>query len=281
MRDCNNRRRAQARDVAREVSVSVWLTIPSKRPIEEAEPILKLWDERGYNIALWCDDFTKHEGAPFGSWYGLFGEYPGYANAVNALIRHVIQRDLSAEWFIAAGDDVEPDMNHSAEEIETKCRAFFHQRNRDLGVGQSVGCERIDTFGVMQPTGDRWGESHPGKPGAYIDRVCGSAWIGREFARRMYQGNGPLYHEYTHMFVDEELYEVAVKYGVLWQRRDLTQMHRHWGREAPSPTNPRGLARLSNMPDFLAEANTADHWSKYKSIFERRKAQGFPGSEPL
>ena len=35
----------------------------------------------------------------------------------------------------------------------------------------------------MQPTGDRFAQGQ-------IDRIAGSAWIGREFARRAYGGNG-------------------------------------------------------------------------------------------
>ena len=97
---------------------------------------------------------------------------------------------------------------------------------------------RFETFGVMQATGDRWGENEPWARAqfpdapAYIDRICGSPWIGREFARRMNQGKGPFWREYFHMFADEELQCVAQRLGVLWQRRDLTHHHEHPRRSA-------------------------------------------------
>jgi len=129
----------------------------------------------------------------------------------------------------------------------------------------------------MQPTGDRWGEGQGGFADAPIDRVADSPWISREFARRMYGGTGPYWHEYRHQFVDEELQNVALKLGVFWQRPDLTQRHNHWGR----PRDGEIMAPSSRMPAFLAEANSAEHWRKYKGIFEARRAAGFPGHEPI
>jgi hypothetical protein len=237
--------------------VSVWLCIPSARPTEEAEQVLKLWRERGYSIALWRDHFNI-------STY----QYPGYAAAVNALIRSVLKGVPDAEWFICAGDDIEPDANHSAEEIARECSHHF-------GTLHDTPNFECSTFGVMQPTGDRWGdhERHMGERGsAYIDRVCGSPWMGREFCRRMYQGNGPLFEGYFHMGEDEELQAVAQKLGVLWQRPDLIHFHRHWARKNKS---------RDDMPKFLERANSAEEWQKYKQIFAERKALGFPGHEPL
>src|SRR5581483_11518837 len=123
-----------------------------------------------------------------GDFRASHSHYPGYAQSVNLLIGHVLSFDPSAEWFIAAGDDVEPDPNHSAEEIAMQCKAWCHTNACSRGVPLSEGCEQVDTFGVMQPTGDRWGDSEWSRQrfgvdrGAYSDRVCGSAWIGREFA---------------------------------------------------------------------------------------------------
>ncbi len=253
--------------------MSVWLTIPSKRPPEEAEKVLNLWRERGYKIALWRDP---------GEWRGInadlildYIDYPGYAEAVNQLIRDVLRAvDPSAEWFIAAGDDVEPDLNHSAEEIAVQCREHFAAA---LPVHPGQWTEHgAQTFGVMQPTGDRWGDKGDGK-GAYIDRVCGSAWIGREFARRINQGNGPLWPEYFHMFVDEHLQCVAQKLGVLWQRRDLIQLHKHWGRGPDA--HPNQIQNPSErMPDFLKRANSAEEWQRGKAIFQKHKEAGFAES---
>lgn len=249
--------------------MSVYLTIPSARPPEEAEKVLSLWRRQGYKIALYLD--PGKDGTGYGP-LNLTGVdvtgYPGYAIAVNRLIADVMKLDPDAEWFVAAGDDVEPDLNHTAEGIAAQCADYF---------AMNKGSGKYRTFGVMQPTGDRWGEGHShGKDSAYIDRVCGSAWIGREFARRMYRGNGPLFPDYRHMFVDEELQEVAVKMGVLWQRRDLIQYHRHWGR-----TQDGSAIADPVIPDHLKEVNSGEHWRKYKALFEERKRKGFPGHEPV
>ena len=289
--------------------MSVWLTIPSKRPPEEAGRVLKLWRERGYKIALWRDEIPNFA-CDF--WTSGGPNYPGYAKAVNALIEDLVKEYSDAEWFIAAGDDVEPDPNHSAEEIAAQCADHFEGMfNESAKLCQGWSSEErarihLDraiskTLGVMQPTGDRWGEdrnSHAYRPhltrgccvqcgmfedapghlvGAYIDRVCGSAWIGREFATRMYHGNGPLWPEYTHMFVDEELQLVAQKMGVLWQRPDLTQYHDHWGR----PRAGEKVGNADRMPEFLKAANSPGQWQHAKDILTKRKADGFPGSEPL
>jgi hypothetical protein len=126
----------------------------------------------------------------------------------------------------------------------------------------------------MQPTGDRdFGDTQ----GPYIDRVAGSAWIGREFARRMYGGNGPLWPEYTHMGVDEELQAVAIKMGIFWQRQDLVHFHRHWGRPLPGER----MGNADRMPAFLEKANSAEEWHRYKRLFAARSARGFPGHEPI
>ncbi len=254
---------------------SVWLTIPSKRPPEETT--LHLWRERGYKIALWRDPQDLVSQCPD---MQMTGPYSGYAYSVNALIKSVMDHDLDAEWFIAAGDDVEPDLNHTAEEIAAQCAMHF---------GASMpGCDHcdhsLDTFGVMQATGDRWGDTprarqmHGEHCGGYIDRVCGSAWIGREFARRVNRGKGPLWPEYFHMYADEELQEVATRADVFWQRRDLIQVHQHWGRG--SEGNPNAMVdQEKKMPEFLTKANAG--FVEARELFNKRKAAGFPGSEPL
>jgi hypothetical protein len=310
---------------------NVWLTIPSKRPVEEAEPVLKAWRERGYKIALFvdwnppgsplstrkvCGDFMMCGGGQYQpqfdpetripvdpkdrTYLPHFNDYPGYAMACNALIIEVMKQDPGAEWFVCGGDDVLPDPNHSAEEIAIECKCHFYT-NKAATREERMATE---TFGVMQPTGDRWGidpNTHafesltPGcdscackvcgrgeiapvhLTGAYIDRVAGSPWIGREFARRMYQGRGPYWPEYTHMGVDEEIRAVAIKYGVYWERPDLTHFHQHWGR----PREGETIGQQDRMPEFLKQANSAGEWKRYKRIFAERKAMGFPGSEPL
>jgi hypothetical protein len=268
--------------------MSVWFCIPSKRPPEKSGPILDMWKRQGYNIALWRDcgdpeieqaDLTIHR-----------TKYRGYAEAVNQLVSQVLAGDHKCQWIVTGGDDVEPDLNLTADQIAMSCSRHFADvhANPDCGPGVEVSVKsiraaldvlRLSTFGVMQPTGDRWGadedwamRAYPDAP-AYIDRICGSPWMGREFCLRINGGRGPLWSEYTHMFVDEELQNVAKRLGILWQRRDLIHYHRHWGRSA----NPS----RDDIPSFLAEVNSAAHWMASKELFETRLKAGFPGSEPL
>jgi hypothetical protein len=246
--------------------MSVWYCIPSKRSPQEAEKVLKLWRERRYKIALWRD--------AWGDWrnydlvdYPVAGPYPGYAQSVNTLALDVLKDHPDCDWIVTGGDDVEPDLNHSAEEIARQCLDYFSDPHYNMWMD----CENkwdASTFGVMQPSGDRWGD----RQGAYIDRVCGSPWMGREWCLRINQGRGPLWPNFKHMFVDECLQAVATKLGVLWQRRDLIHYHHHWARK-------RGMSE--DMPDFLAGINTQQHWKESKAEFERLKASNFEECMPL
>lgn len=268
--------------------MSVWLTIPSARPPEEAERVLKLWRRQGYKIALWRDTVKDSPVAESGIWADVYPRYaqacniwtdiyPGYAQACNELIKLVMKIDPQAEWFVCAGDDTEPDLAHSAEQIAAQCLNHFtaERMKREIEEVDFTTLPSVQrpqsTFGVMQPTGDRFADGS-------IDRICGSPWIGREFARRMYGGNGPYWPEYRHMFVDEELQEVALKMGILWQRRDLIHLHRHFQRESDALNSNAGMRP---MPAHLVESNSPEHWAKYSKIFKDRKANGFPGHEPI
>lgn len=247
--------------------MSVWLTIPSARPPEEANPVLREWKRQGYGIALWRDEYEPHcEPSDF----VIAKEgYPGYSRAINILIRELLHARPDSEWFVIGGDDTLPDPNLSAEEIALQCGAHFAELFTNAeGATYPMTC----TFGVMQPTGDRFG-------GGQIDRICGSAWIGREFAQRVNRGNGPLWPEYTHMFPDEELQCVAQKYGVLWQRPDLVQLHKRFDRESDAidaaPVDRPWPAHVKH------DGYTREHWDKYDALFKKRRAEGFPGSELL
>lgn len=256
--------------------MSVWLTIPSARPPAQANPVLQKWRDQGYKIALWRD-----WGADSAiSDVSIYLDYPGYAKAVNGLIGMVLGAPLSpdapkwadtdAEWFVIGGDDVLPDPTKRADEIAWECSDHFRKWGRFEGT---IGA---DAFGVMQPTGDRWGTNpthpNPAMRTAYIDRICGSAWIGRGFARRVYNGAGPLWPEYQHMFVDEELQRVAEKLGVLWQRRDLTHHHQHYARN-DGLTHSHG--RRPVKPAHLVKWTDPKHWKEAETIFKRREAEGF------
>lgn len=258
--------------------MSVWYCIPSKRPPDESGPILREWKERGYTVAVWIDADSPVPAPCDAIIRGA--RYPGYAVAVNRLVKLALE-DERCDWIVTGGDDVSPDLSHTAEEIAHQCSAYFGDMwsaNLALTIKHSpISRSRAQTYGVMQPTGDRWGINPmsqvqwPNAP-AYIDRVCGSPWMGREFCKRMYGGKGPLYEGYTHMYVDEELQHVAKKLGVLWQRRDLIHYHHHWGRKRGSK---------EDMPQFLEAVNSPEHWRQSKALFDERLAAGFPGHEPL
>ncbi len=245
---------------------NTWYCIPSARPPAEAEACLSKWRERGYKIAVWRDE-------------------------VDQLIH-------TADYFVGGIDGIDyPDPNHTADEIAAQCSIYFDAKDRITWAGEQVGEPfnfpsedalvkyakgyvdpgvvrlhrqgRAHTFGVVQPTGDRFA-------GGSIDRICGSPWIGRSFAERVNGGKGPLWPEYTHMFGDEELQEVATKLGVLWQRPDLTHYHKHFQRVAGTD-----IAQPLAPPPHLVEANSPAHWAKYQALFRARKAAGFPGSEVI
>lgn len=205
--------------------------------------------------------------------------YPGYAVAVNTLVAYVMKHYEDAEWFICTGDDTTPDPNHSAEEIAQECSTHFElESGKCLHIAGGLYHTQIEghhpesTFGVMQPTGDRWHEGVTGS--ADIDRVCGSPWMGREFCRRIYGGKGPLWPEFQHMFVDEHLQCVAQKLGILWQRPDLTHKHLHWKRGLE-------MTGIQRIPEHAVKWNTDEHWQEAKALFERLKAGGFKEVEDL
>jgi hypothetical protein len=227
--------------------MSVWFCIPSARPREEAEPVLAKWREMGYKIAL------LRQGEPVTADI-LIGtdQYCGWARSINALAEVVLKQDPEAEWIVSGGDDTEPDPNHRADEIARECTAHFG-----------------GTFGVMQPTGDRWADGS-------IDRICGSPWLGRAFCERMYQGKGPMFEGYLHMFGDEELQNVAQRLGVLWQRRDLTHLHKHYFR-----TEKGAVDFGAPIPPHMIEWNSRKHWIDSQALFNSRRVFGFPGHEPL
>ncbi len=247
--------------------MSVWFCIPSKRPPEQARPVLEAWRDMGYKIALCVDSADDVAPGYVNLMISSPDGYRGYARSTNALIAMVVEK-RDARWCVIGGDDVFPDPTKRADEIARECQEeFWYRATQATHHDPSEVDDSEGTFGVMQPTGDPWADGM----GRIIERIAGSAWIGREFALRAYGGNGPLWPEYRHMFPDEELQCVAQKLGVFWQRPDLTQRHKHWARKVG--------ATKEDMPEFLAEANSAAHWAKYKAIFQERKAAGFPGHE--
>lgn len=245
--------------------MSVWFCIPSIRPVPEAATCVKAWQAQRYKVAL------LRQGDPVGADVEVpTGHYLGWAASINLLAKKVLAEDPEAMWIVAGGDDTLPDMTKRADEIAGECSVHF----RVPGIPQELNGDRwatwkLGTFGVMQPIGDLkdW-------PGSRIDNFAGSPWMGREWCERIFGGNGPLWGEFKHMHGDEHLQCVAQKLGVFWQRPDLTHKHMHWGRRP-------GGARREDIPDFLQEVNTREHWEKSVSIFNRLKAGGFAEAEDV
>lgn len=241
--------------------MSVWFCIPSARPAAVATECLDAWRSMGYRIAL-----LRQGELIAGDLVISTERYLGWAASTNMLVREVMERDLEAQWFVGGGDDYLPDLEHSADEIAAQCTEHFS-----------------GTYGVMQCTGDRWGSDdmwakkmYPDAP-AYIDRIAGSPWMGREFCQRAWKGQGPMHPGFHHMHGDECLTLYAEHFGIYWRRRDLTQLHNHWGR----PTNDNPSPSKADMPAFLAEVNSRAHWDESKALLNQLRETNFSGWEPL
>jgi len=254
----------------------VWLCIPSCRPLAECGPRFEKWRAMGYRLAL------LRQGESVGSLADVsFGvdKYAGWAKSTNILAKYVLVSDPTAQWIVGGGDDTLPDPNYTADEIATQCGRYFYTERwkRNGGYGSSIGC--CDTFGVMQPTGDRWCDTPQSRAqfgedrGAMIDRIAGSPWMGREWCTRSYQGRGPMPDMHYHCWADEELQCVAERLGVFWQRRDLCHMHEHWLRDNPNITPDRVVPQSWPI--------AALDYVNGRALFEERKRLGFPGSNPL
>jgi hypothetical protein len=248
--------------------MAVWMICPSARPANECIPVFDKWRERGYKIAIWRDAGDQ---ANLAADFLVRAEYPGYAKACNFLIRCVLNMDQQCDWVVVGSDDTLPDQRNP-EEIAKECSEHFFELQAHNPVMHLKYADEYSTFGCVQPTGDRFA-------GGHIDRICGSPWIGREFAKRMYGGNGPYWPGYHHIYADEEIQNVAEKYGVLWQRPDLIHLHNHWTRSSLDVNAVADYRRP--RPKFLDEAYSARNWAEVDTLFKDRRRQGFPGHEPL
>lgn len=220
--------------------------MPSARPETEANPILRIWQQQGYGIAVLRKGSAVNADIIIPE---VMGQYKGWSSAVNMLACEVLNRDANCQWIVTAGDDTYPDPNLSAELIANQLFAHFG-----------------GTFGVMQPTGDRWYPNHP-LGGCSIDHIAGSPWMGREWCLRAHGGRGPLWPEFYHNFADQMLQDISSKLGAFWQRLDIVHYHDHVSRRTPSLWK-------GHQPDWHAES----HGSSYhrdKIVYDRLAADGF------
>jgi len=210
----------------------VWFVIPSASA-ENCWRNLPAWRDMGYRIAV-LQNGTREE-VPADTVI-LADSYPGWAASVNRLFREAVPRDCPV--IVTGGDDTLPDPRKRASEIAAEFLAKFP-----------------DTFGVMQPSGDRY---------PVTDHYCSSPWIGRAWMERMYQGTGGLFQGYAHHWADTELYWLARSMGVHWDRPDLTQLHDHFSR--------RGKARPVYWIQSVEKNDRSD-----TQLFVARAAHAFPG----
>ena len=260
--------------------MSVWFAIPSARPEAEVLPIIECWQNFGYKVALVRDELLPNGIADY---QVSFKPYLGYAVSVNHLAKEILKRDPHCQWVCTGGDDTLPDPNKTADEIAFECGRHFGELHQEYrmepivhgGTNQTArsGEARMpwSTFGVMQPTGDRFAQGS-------IDRIAGSPWMGREWCLRANGGAGPLWPEFTHCFVDECLQRTAQKLGVFWQRRDLIHMHMHFMRQSEDINSP---ATRTAIPPHLVRWNSRAHWDEMQAIFKRLEAQDFAPCMPL
>lgn len=248
---------------------AVWYCIPSARPDGGT---LRLWKRRGYRVAVQRDPGAARLSADCFDFLWEH-EYDGYAKAVNRLCLEVCRQWPETLVCVTGGDDVEPDPMHDPNEISMEIcwRAYAVEIRAKENVAPPKPSDPPSTYLVMQPTGDPWTDSL----GRLIERVAGSPWMGRDWILKANGGQGPLWPEYWHFYVDEELQCVAQQQGVFWQRPDICQLHRQWSREFQS-TGRQGPRPV--RPEYLTRAQL--DWDNAKAIFSRRKAAGFPGSEP-
>lgn len=221
---------------------TIWLGMPSAN-IEMARKTFPVWRHFEYKIAVICPDKLKSEYEPIVDLLFTESEVGGYQGWPKS-VNFISNKLKNVDVVIAAGDDMFPDKNFTAYDLR---RQFF-----DHFKG---------TFGVMQPYGDKFGSMACPE----CEQICGSAWLGKDFRNKINRGKGPMWEEYWHMYADTELYQVAKKHNCLLVRDDLVQYHEH---------------RLRGTHGFVPKI-PAGNTAKAKEIYDRRKSQNFPGTEPL
>lgn len=195
--------------------------------------MMERWHSQGYKVGLLIGPpLLKHMDFPGAERVIEQPEWLGFPLAANILC-HEVPGDI----VVVVGDDVYPDPDRTAQEI-----------------GEDFLKRFPDTYGVMQPLGDRFANTH----------LCAvSPWIGRGFIERAYDGIGPFWSQYFHYFSDQELQEYAIKQNAFWQREDLTQYHDHWQRQA-SPKRPKHLRKAKRLH------------KRDQALFKSRQERGFP-----
>jgi hypothetical protein len=218
--------------------MTIYVIFPSPNTDATNETLAR-WHAQGYRSAVLIDNGQE---PPRADVVVQPDTYPGYVASVNQLAHMCIAE--GADIVIASGDDADPDPNHSAEEIGRRFVEAFP-----------------DYFGVMQPTGDKFGALADDA----VTRAAVTPWIGKAFAQRAYQGNGPYFSGYRHFYADAEIMEVAQLLGCWRECPEFMQFHRHHSRGYDDALNKSQRATVQ-------QAGLAD-----RKVYLERKAAGFPG----
>ncbi len=218
----------------------VWYAIPTA-DFKKCSTCFAKWQEKGYRTLAIVEEhrYEGHTQELMNCDEVIVQKFwQGYPAALAGICRDL----RTVEIIVTGGDDVFPD-SRPAEEIRDEFLNYFGGTN-----------------GVMQPTGD------PAMENA-ASRICGSPWLGEQFRNEINGGEGPFWPSYYHFFCDQELQEVALLEGLLWQRPDLTQIHDHWSFKG------------GQRPEYMDAAQR--YWPIDKMLFDSRKHKGFPGHERL
>jgi hypothetical protein len=210
----------------------VWAIIPTANWIRGSAMLQRWWD-KGYRTCAVIDKGTERPS--FAHRIVELDPYPGHPNAINAAWK--ILEPSSPDIVICGSDDIGPPEGFIAEQLAEQ----FHDR---FGVSR---------FGIMFPTGDDMPEAKRG---------CTAQWFGSGWCKRAFNGSGPLWGGYRHFYNDSDVWEVAHRLGVAWDRSDLIQRHDHWSRQ--------GTEKPLHMHKWAAT------WADDEREFKRREAQGFP-----
>jgi len=213
------------------VSVDVWAAWPTISPML-SRPQVEKWRELGYKVAVLVNPPFGPEDFERADMVIVQEEWTGFPVAANVLCL-----EAPGDVVVIVGTDIDPDTSRTAQELGGR----FLERFPDL-------------CGVIQPTGDEYGE---------VQSCAVSPWIGRGFIEKAYGGRGPYWPGYFHYFCDRELQAKAQAMGAFEQWPQVIQYHRHWQREA-QPRRPRHLRTAKRLH------------SRDRAIFESRQAEGFP-----
>jgi hypothetical protein len=216
---------------------NLWAIFPSGNSTQ-AQTCTNAWRDAGYRVAVLIDEGQSSVDCDH---LIIEANYTGTASSLNRLASHCWQQ--GADAVACVNDDMFPGSGAEAANVSHVITQFMP-----------------DLLGVIHSLGD------------YYDALawcCPHPIIGREYGLKANQGLGIFWPQYFHLFCDQELKDVATKYGLLHQTPSITIEHRHYSR-----------GHADNLPSEKRERTNQRHAADRK-LYELRKSACFPGSEFL